>query len=181
VRGSYVVTVGSIFNRRRLPELLRAAALLSRRRPDLTLDVAGENRTHPPLDVEALARQLDLEDRLRLSGYVSEEGLAARYAAADAAIFLSEYEGFGLGALEAMAHGTPTIVARRPSLDEVAGDGALTVEPDDVPGIADALDRVLGDRALRAELAARGRARAAQFSWSETARRTRAVLAAAAR
>jgi glycosyltransferase involved in cell wall biosynthesis len=181
VRGPYVITVGSIFNRRHLPELLRATALLSRRRPDLVLDVAGENRTHPPQPVEALIRQLDLGDHVRVSGYVSDEGLVTRYAAADAAIFLSEYEGFGLGALEAMAHGVPTVVAARPSLDEIAGEGALWVEPDDVPGIAAALDRILADPALRAALAAKGRARAAQFSWSETARRTRAVLAASAR
>jgi glycosyltransferase involved in cell wall biosynthesis len=181
VRGPYVITVGSIFNRRRLPELLRATALLSRRRPDVVLDVAGENRTHPPLPMEPLIRQLDLGDHVRLSGYVSDEDLVARYAAADAAIFVSEYEGFGLGALEAMAHGVPTVVAARPSLDEIAGEGALRVEPDDVPGIAAALDRILADPALRAALAAKGRARAAQFSWSETARQTRAVLAASAR
>ncbi|HEY3119672.1 MAG TPA: glycosyltransferase family 1 protein [Vicinamibacteria bacterium] len=181
VRGEYVITVGSIFNRRRLPDLLRAVAALSRRRREVVLDVAGENRTHPPLDLDAQLHELDLGDRVRLSGYVSDAELVMRYAAADVAVFLSEYEGFGLGALEAMAHGVPTIVAARPSLDEVTGDGALRVDPEDVPGIAAALDRVLGDAALRAELAAKGRARAGQFAWGETARRTRAVLAAAAR
>jgi glycosyltransferase involved in cell wall biosynthesis len=181
VHGPYVITVGSIFNRRRLPELLRAIGLVARRRPGLVLDVVGENRTHPRLPLEALLDPLDLARHVRLSGYVSDEALAARYAAADAAVFLSEYEGFGLGALEAMARGVPTVVADRPSLDEVAGDGALRVAPDDPPGIAAALDRVLEDDALRSDLGRKGRLRAAQFSWRETARQTREVLQAAAR
>ncbi len=179
--GPLVVTVGSIFNRRRLPELLSALALARARHPGLTLDVVGENRTHPRLDLAAAAEERGVGARVRLSGFVSESGLALRYAAADVAVFLSEYEGFGLPALEAMSRGVPVIVSARPALAEIFGAAALTVEPRDVGAIAAAIDRLLAEPAARAALVARGHALAASLSWEETARRTRDVLVAAAR
>jgi glycosyltransferase involved in cell wall biosynthesis len=118
---------------------------------------------------------------VRLSGFVSEEALAERYAAADAAVALSEYEGFGLPALEAMGRGVPLVAADRPSLNEVVGDGALLVDPRSPAEIAAALTALLDDPARAAALAARGRAVASRYSWAETARRTRDVLLAAAR
>jgi glycosyltransferase involved in cell wall biosynthesis len=180
LRGPLVLSVGSIFNRRRLPELLRAIAHLRARRPELVLDVVGDNRTHPPLDPARLARELGIEGLVRLSGYVSEPELALRYAAADAAIFLSDYEGFGLPALEAAVRGVPLIVSTLPALGEVYRDAALLVDPQDVPGIADALERVLGSEPTRKDLIARGSRLAASHAWAETARRTREVLAEAA-
>jgi glycosyltransferase involved in cell wall biosynthesis len=178
--GPVLLTVGAIFNRRCLPVLLRAVSRLVRRHPDLVLEVVGQNRTVPPLDLPRALRALGLERHVRLAGFVSEQALADRYAAADAAVFLSEYEGFGLPTLEAMARGVPTVVSRRPSLGEIFGEAALTVEPRDEPAVEVAIERVLTDPGLRADLAARGRALAARLPWSETARRTREVLRGAA-
>jgi glycosyltransferase involved in cell wall biosynthesis len=178
--GPYVVTVGAVLNRRCLPELLRATARLSRRHPSLVLDVVGENRTHPRLDLERLVAALGLSGRVRLSGFVDDASLADRYAAADAAVFLSEYEGFGLPALEAAARGVPLVVARHPSLGEVFRDAALLVEPRDETAVAAALDRVLADAASRERLRAAGRGLAARHSWAEAARRTRELLLEAA-
>jgi glycosyltransferase involved in cell wall biosynthesis len=112
---------------------------------------------------------------------VSDEALADRYAAADAAVFLSEYEGFGLPVLEAMARGVPVVASTRPALGEIFAEAALGVDPRDEPRVEEALERVLTRPGLRADLAARGRALAAGFSWEETARRTREALHAAAR
>jgi GT2 family glycosyltransferase/glycosyltransferase involved in cell wall biosynthesis len=179
VRGPLVVTVGAILNRRCLPVLLRAMRSLARRSP-VVLDVVGENRTHPPIDFPARVRALGLEDRVRLSGFVSEAALADRYAAADAAVFLSEYEGFGLPALEAAARGVPLVVSDRPSLGEIFGKAALLVDPHDAPALTDAIADVLGVPELRARLIAAGHDLAARHSWTETARRTREALAAAA-
>jgi glycosyltransferase involved in cell wall biosynthesis len=181
VSAGFVLTVGAILNRRRLPDLLRAVAILARRRPDAVLDVVGENRTHPHLDLPRLARRFGIEERVRFSGFVTEAELAARYAAADVAVFLSEYEGFGLPALEAMARGVPVIVADRPSLNEIFGAAALVVEPRDAIAVAAALERVLADASLRRDLVARGHDLAARHSWSRTAALTRDTLAAAAR
>ncbi len=180
IDGPCILTVGAILNRRCLPELLRATARLAQRHPRLVLDVVGENRTHPRLDLPRAVAALGLGDRVRLSGFVDDQGLADRYAAADAAVFLSEYEGFGLPALEAAARGVPLVVARAPSLGEIFGDAALLVDPRDESAVAAALDRVLSDGALRERLVGSGRDLAARHSWAETARRTRAALHEAA-
>jgi glycosyltransferase involved in cell wall biosynthesis len=180
LRGPLILTVGSIFNRRRFPELLRAFDPLARRRPGAILDVVGENRTEPRIDLSALVSKAGLHRRVRLSGYVDEEALAVRYAAADAAVFLSEYEGFGLPVLEAICRGIPVVVSRRPAMSEIFGEASVLADPDDVADVTDALDAVLGDPALRESLRSRGLALAARFSWEETARRTWEVLATAA-
>jgi glycogen(starch) synthase len=176
----FLITVGAIFNRRCLPELLRAVARLRGRHPGLTLDVVGENRTHPPLDLRSLVASLGLEDSVRLPGYVGEAGLADRYAAADAAVFLSEYEGFGLAALETAARGVPLVVSRAPSLGEIFADAALVVDPRDETAIARALDEVLCPSEVRDRLVAAGHRLARAHSWSRTADLTRQALRRAA-
>ena len=180
ISGPFVITVGPVLNRRCLPELLRAAARLLRRHPGLVLDVVGENRTHPRLDLRGMVGSLGLDAHVRLSGFVEDAALADRYAAADAAVVRSEYEGFGLPALEALARGVPTVVSRAPALGEIVRDAALLVDPRDETAVAAALDRVLMDDALRARLVEAGRALAARHSWAEAARRTRDALQEAA-
>jgi glycosyltransferase involved in cell wall biosynthesis len=180
VSGPLLLVVGTIFNRRCLPDLLRAAARLARRWPGLAVEVVGDDRTHPPLDLPGLIRGLGLETRVRLSGFVGDAALADRYAAADVAVLLSEYEGFGLPALEAMARGVPVVTSVEPALGEIFADGAVLVDPHDVAAIAQAVDRVLSQPALREDLIRRGRTLAARYSWTEAARRTGDVLAAAA-
>jgi glycosyltransferase involved in cell wall biosynthesis len=178
--GPLVLTVGTVLNRRHLPDLIQAVALLSRRHPHLVLEVVGDNRTHPYQDLAACAARAGVGRRVRLSGFVTEEGLAARYAAADVAVFLSEYEGFGLPALEAAARGVPLVVSRRPALGETFAGAALLVDPGDAAGVAEAVGRVLADVPTRAGLVARGEALADRHSWEEAARLTRDALAQAA-
>jgi glycosyltransferase involved in cell wall biosynthesis len=86
------------------------------------------------------------------------------------------YEGFGFPILEAMACETPVVCANTSSLPELAGDAALLVDPADTAALAGAIERVLADRGLAADLAARGPARARQFTWERAARETLAVL-----
>ena len=178
--GPFVLTVGTVLNRRRLPVLIQAASLLARRHPGLVLDVVGDNRTHPPQDLALLAARVGLSGRMRLSGFVSDAELVVRYAAADVAVFLSEYEGFGLPALEAAARGVPLVVSTRPALGEIFAEAALTVAPTDASAVAAAVDRVLVDTETRARLQDRGRALAARHRWAETARLTRQALVEAA-
>ena len=104
--------------------------------------------------------------------------LAGYYAGAELFVFPSIYEGFGFPLLEAMAHGVPSIAARSSSLPEIGGDAALYFEPGDARELQSLMERVLGDGTLRDELAARGRARAAQFRWDRAAEQTLGVLRA---
>jgi glycosyltransferase involved in cell wall biosynthesis len=172
--------VGAILNRRCLPELLRAVARLRERHAGLVLDVVGDNRTHPRLDVQGAVAALGLRDSVRLSGYVDDAGLACRYAAADVFVALSEYEGFGLPALEAATRRVPLVVGEPPSQGEIFRDAALLVSPRDEAQIAHAIDRVLREPQTRAMLVAAGQALAGRYSWEETARLTREALLRAA-
>jgi glycosyltransferase involved in cell wall biosynthesis len=181
VRGPLVVSVGSILTRRHMPTLLKAMAILLRSHPDAVLDVVGENRTHPPIDIEAVVGRLDIAGSVRLSGFQSDAALALRYAAADVAVYLSEYEGFGMPVLEAMARGIAVVTSLRPATGELFGGAALTVDPADPGAIAAAIGRLLDDLGMRGRLVERGRTLAARYTWAEAAARTREVLAEAAR
>lgn len=102
-------------------------------------------------------------------GFVADADLPTLYSAADAFAFPSFYEGFGLPPLEAMACGTPVVVSNAASLPEVVGEAGLTVPPEDLDGLADALGRLVLDEGLRDGLSLLGRARAATFSWERSA------------
>jgi glycosyltransferase involved in cell wall biosynthesis len=108
-------------------------------------------------------------------GFIPDADLPAVYAGSQALAFPSEFEGFGLPVLEAMACGTPVVCSNTSSLPEVAHNAALLIDPLDVDALTDALRRVLSDPALAANLRARGLTQAARFSWARAAEETRAV------
>jgi alpha-1,3-rhamnosyl/mannosyltransferase len=87
-------------------------------------------------------------------------------------VLLSHYEGFGFTVLEALGCGVPAVISNRASLPEIAGEAALLVEPDDLEGVAEAMQCGLADSELRASLAARGLAQASRFTWERTAQAT---------
>lgn len=137
------------------------------------LVLAGDFRRR--IDLHEQVRRTGIERQTVFTGVISDERLIELYQRASLFVFPSKYEGFGLPVLEAMACGCPVISSSASSLPEVAGDAAILVEPSDVEGVARQMERVLTDRALRADLRGRGLARAAQFSWDRTARETVAV------
>ena len=111
------------------------------------------------------------------AGYMSDEELALLYSGALALIFPSSYEGFGLPVLEAMACGCPVVTSQRASLPEVAADAACYVQnPEDIDELGRILGQIAQSPGRRQELRERGLARAAKFSWAQTARLTYATL-----
>ncbi|MCS6842649.1 MAG: glycosyltransferase family 4 protein [Roseiflexus sp.] len=183
----FVLFLGTLEPRKNLTTLLEAYARIARD-VDAPLIIGGaKGWLYEP--ILARAEQLGLGDRLRFVGYIDQEDQALWYAAATIFVFPSLYEGFGMPPLEAMACGTPVIVSNSSSLPEVVGatDGsadqaaALIVPPTDAEALAAAMLRLLSDAELRAELRARGLARARCFSWRTTAERTLDVYQAAAR
>jgi glycosyltransferase involved in cell wall biosynthesis len=165
----YVLAVGTLEPRKNLERLIAAWEGL----PDShTLALVGPRGWDDERIVAAATRAGDV----RLLGRVSDDDLAALYAGAACFAYPSLYEGFGLPVLEAMAAGAPVLTSNVSSLPEVAGDGALLVDPRDTDAIREGLSRLLGDDALRARLRERGRARAAEFSWDRTAGEILAAL-----
>jgi glycosyltransferase involved in cell wall biosynthesis len=128
-------------------------------------------RVGPPLAgaERALAERLGVLPHVIEIGSVADRDLPALYNAVDVLLFPSLYEGFGWPPLEAMASGTPVVSSRAGSLDEVIADAALTADPEDVETLAWHVGSVLTDDRLREVMVARGRARAAQFSWDKAA------------
>ncbi len=115
--------------------------------------------------------------RTTFLGYIGDEALYEYYRGAHAFVYVSLYEGFGLPPLDALHWGVPVLAADIPSLREACGDAALFCNPLSVDEIADGLIRVAIDDAVRSQLAARGRTRAAQFTWERAARQLAAVFA----
>ena len=124
------------------------------------------------LDASILEAACDDPDAVILTGYVPAEDLPLLYNAAQLFAYPSLYEGFGLPVVEAMACGTPVITSNVSCLPEIAGDAALLVNPYLETEIADTLVRLASDSSYRAELSARGLARARAFSWERTAQQT---------
>jgi glycosyltransferase involved in cell wall biosynthesis len=176
----FVLYVGAFHERKNVPRLIEAYAQ-ARQTTNLPqhLVLIGKAQPAQRAALEALIARLGLGDCVHCLPPVAEHALPLFYAAAQAFIYPSRYEGFGLPVLEAMASGTPVITTRSSSLAEVAGDAAVLVDPEDTDALAQAIVTVLTDEALRARLAALGLARAALFSWDTCARQTAEAYAAA--
>jgi alpha-1,3-rhamnosyl/mannosyltransferase len=169
-----VLYVGSLFTRRRIPDLLRAFVHVRTRHPDARLVLVGDNRTQPPIDPRGLARDLGIASAVDWHEYVDDATLARLYADATVFVFLSEYEGFALTPFEAIAHGAPPVLLDTPIAREVYGDAARLTTADPA-AIADAIAGLLEDDAARRSLLAAGRQRLAALSWRDPAA---AILAA---
>jgi len=180
-REPLVLYVGSIFNRRHVPELIAGFSRLAVRHPAVRLDIVGDNRTAPSIDVDALVARSGMADRIRVRAYVSDAELASLYARASAFAFLSEYEGFGLTPVEAMAAGIPAVVLDTDVAREIYGPAAEYVERPDPALIATALERALLDQTARGRLIDAGTTQVERYSWSECAHRTLQVLLACAK
>jgi glycosyltransferase involved in cell wall biosynthesis len=131
----------------------------------------------PTSDLADYIEKCRVTTRVDFVGMVPEEKLPSLYRGAEALIFPSLYEGFGLPIVEAMACGTPVVTANTTAMPEVAGDAALLVDPTSVEQIAAAMERIVSDTSLRWQLREKGLARAAQFSWAGPRARVQELLA----
>ncbi len=177
----FMLYVGTIEPRKNLITLFEAWA--AARPAGMKLVIAGKKGW---LYDETFARleQLGIAGDVLFTGYVADDDLPALYSAAEAFLFPSVYEGFGLPILEAMGCGLPVACSDASSLPEVAGDAALLLPSQDVPAWSAAITRLAGEPGLRAELRTRGLAQSARFTWRAAAETTcalyREVMARAA-
>jgi len=169
----YLLYVGGIDRRKNIPFLLEVLRAILVDRPETELVLAGRYRDDPdfPELLERL-RNMGLEDRVRLTGYIAEDELAALYSGASVFVYPSLYEGFGLPPLEAMTCGAPVVAADCTSLPEILGHAALLVDPRDVGEFVEAIVALLDHPERRRELSESGRRHAQRFTWEATARAT---------
>ena len=177
IAAHYVLYVGTLQPRKNLARVIEAFArrAIGPAFAELQLVLAGQKGWLYD-DLFAQVERMGLAGRVLFPGYVEDADLPALLSGALAFVFPSLYEGFGIPVLEAGACGVPVITSNTSSLPEVAGDAALLVDPHDVDAIAEAMNRLVTDETLRAELSRRGQANVQRFSWEKCARETLAVL-----
>ncbi len=177
IKGDYILAVGAIQPRKNLARLVAAHARLRSLKPEGKLPklvLAGKCAWLYDETLRAI-KDLELKDSVIVTGYVPEKDLPTLYSGALCFVYPSYFEGFGLPPLEAMQCGAPVIVGNLTSLPEVVGDAGLLVDPFDVDALAAAIESVISNSDLRAELSFKGLARAKLFEWQETARQTLAI------
>ena len=175
IAGDYALFVGTLQPRKNLIRLIEAFSNLQYPISNIQLVIAGK-KGWLYWEIFRRVKELGLEGSALFPGYIAADDLPALLSGASLFVFPSLYEGFGLPVLEAMACGTPVVCSNISSLPEVAGDAALLVDPLDVEELAAAMERVLGDESLRAELIERGFEQVSKFSWERCARQTLDVL-----
>ena len=168
----FFLFVGTLEPRKNLPLLLRAYAALPASERDAVHLVLAGGRGWMVDEIERTLAAHDLAATVHLPGYIPADDLPLWYNAAEALVYPSVFEGFGLPVLEAMACGTPVLVADTSSLPEAAGDAGRCLPPHDEAAWTAALAQTMHDAAWRAEASERGRARARQFTWALTAAQT---------
>jgi glycosyltransferase involved in cell wall biosynthesis len=156
-------------NRRNLPELIAAFARATVERPDARLVIVGADRTWPPQNLKQAAAAYDVANKVDIRSYLPHEQLRHHYSHASVFVFLSEYEGFGLTPLEALAAGVPIVVLDTPVAREVYGDAAEYVGVGDIDGTAAAISRFLESRRAAREQLIRAPELLARYSWDRAA------------
>ena len=169
VREPLVLYTGSIFNRRRVPDLIAAFARVVQTVPEARLVVVGDNRTWPHEDIAGVAAAHGISSRVTLVQYLSGEPLAELYSRASVFVFLSEYEGFGLTPLEALSAGTPIVVLDTPVAREIYSDAAAFVPRGDIEATAAAIERLLTRRDEAITQLSRAASVLARYSWDAAA------------
>lgn len=166
---NFFLFAGVLKERKNVAGIINAFSLFAKTNKTHELLIAGKQDGAYAESLRQLARTLGVEKRVRFVGYVTNAQLAYLYTKAQAFVFPSFIEGFGMPVLEAMSAGLPVITSSQGALAEVAGDAALLVDPRYPEDIAAAMSRIADDPQLREELKEKGLARAGQFSWQKTA------------
>jgi glycosyltransferase involved in cell wall biosynthesis len=176
----FLLWAGQMESRKNLGRLFQAMAKVKDRIPH-SLVIAGAQRRQFPMaagveeDLKLLSKW-GIEDRVHFAGWISHDDLPAVYSLADAYVFPSLYEGFGIPLLEAMACGCPILTANTCGPPEVIDGAGKLVDPLNVDAIAEGIVQLVQDDLLRARYIARGLQRAREFSWAKCASEVLALL-----
>lgn len=167
----YLLNVGTICPRKNLNFLIGVFEKVCRDFPDYKLVITGKKGWYYN-SLFNLIKTLHLKNKIIFTGYIADEDAPYLYNGAEAFLFPSLYEGFGLPPLEAMACGVPVICSSASSLPEVVGQGGILLSPKDAVGWVRTIKKVLADKKLRANMSRGGLNQAKKFSWEKCARET---------
>lgn len=165
----YFFYVGAIQPRKNLSRLVRAFDQFKAATGSATKLVLGGRMAWKTSELREAIEQSAYRNEIILPGFISDSELVKWMAAAQVFVYPSLFEGFGLPLLEAMHAEVPVLTSNVSSLPEVAGEGALLVQPDSVEDIARGLAQLDQNSSLRAELVERGREQRERFSWARAA------------
>jgi len=169
----FLMTMGAISPRKNLPNVIAALERLADKIPHHLVHVGIPHWDTDEFFVKL--KQSPFANRIHLPGYLSDAQVHALYNKAEAYIFPSLFEGFGLPILEAMACGCPVITSNVSSMPEIAGDAALLIDPNDLEEMTDAILKVATDRELNKQLRQNGNQRIKKFSWKQCAEETHKI------
>lgn len=183
INKKYLFYAGNIFNRRHVLEMITAFKLLKETYSEdfagLQFLISGRDITRPSQNIDREIEKVNKKfpNAIKRTQYIDTDDLKNIYQGAEALVYISEYEGFGLPVIEAMACGTPALTTKMTSLDEVMGDYPLWIDnPSDVEEIKDKMIKVLSDESLKNKMIEKGLERAKHFSWRQTAEETLKIL-----
>lgn len=165
----YLIYTGVWRSHKNLLNLLKAFKNLVDNGNDIQLVITGKKDPAYP-EIPALIEELQLSDRVILTGFVSDEELIALMSGAEVYVFPSLYEGFGLPPLESMKLGVPVACSNKASLPEVCGNAALMFDPENIPEMADQVEKLLKNPKVREEYIKKGHENLKRFSWKTMTR-----------
>lgn len=173
----FLLAVGTMQPRKNIAFLVRVFAEVSKRIPDLKLVLVGKRYGYRyDLEIEHAIEETDTGKSVIFPGYVDAADMPAVYAGAEAFIFPSFYEGFGIPILEALSQGTPVAASDIPPSREISGTGAGFFVPSDIASAVQMSYNVTIDEKLRSELSTHGKERINLFSWEKSARLLRDIF-----
>ncbi|MCX6796581.1 MAG: glycosyltransferase family 1 protein, partial [Candidatus Falkowbacteria bacterium] len=177
ISGPYILYLGRIENKKNIPRLIEAFSLVKQNNPQVKhkLVLAGK-ASYDYDDTNYAIQEFGLTDEVIMTGWVDENDLPYFYNGSSAFIFPSNYEGFGIPLLQAMACGIPIATSCCTAIPEVVGDAALLFNPLSVKSMAEAMEKIIVDESIRNKLIKAGNERIKQFSWQKCAAETLNLL-----
>jgi glycosyltransferase involved in cell wall biosynthesis len=167
---------GRVIPAKGVDRLIRAVALLKRRKIDVTLHIAGKGNPLYERKIKLLARRLGIDSRIRWLGFIQPHRMTLVYPHFGAVVMPSRQESFGMVALEAMAHGVPLVTTRAGGLKEIVNAGNANIIPSVTPpAIASAIASMLKHPKLTHQRVRNARATASRYTWHRAAAHYKAV------
>jgi glycosyltransferase involved in cell wall biosynthesis len=177
LEGQYIFYEGGLDIRKNVPKLIQAFSLIADKYKDLNLYIAGKYFESPIIpNLPALIEQYNLQARVKLLGYISDEDMISYIKYAQALVYPSLYEGFGIPILEGFSLGTPVITSNIGAMKEVGAEAVIATNPKSAKSIAKAIEIILNDDLLRQSIIHKGYERLQDFDWAKSALQLEVVL-----